>query len=112
MDANRAMQQVIMGRTTDEDDPEDSTPRAFEGKIKTVSGGQIKFVVPAWDGGKYEFGPVPYAVWTDQSALSGDYAHVHTMVGPQPGDTCLVLFLGGNADIDAQSPWVLGWRPA
>lgn len=112
MDETRALREVIMGRGVSEDSPEDSSPQMFEGKVKSVNAGQIKFTVPNWDNGKHEFGPVPYAVWSTDPALSGDYQHTHTMVGPQPGDICLVLFLGGNSHIDAQMPWVLGWRTA
>lgn len=113
MDNSKAIARVIMGQTQSVDDPDEIPPRLFEAKIKAVQAdGMIKFIVPNWDGGKYEFGPVPYALWTTQSALSGDYAHVHEMLGPKVGDVCLVAFVGGNGDIDAQSPWVLGWRSA
>jgi hypothetical protein len=101
MRVDRHVRDVMLGRQADPDDPEDSSPRMFEGKVIGVDADGVRFTIPVWDGGKHEFGPVPYPVWTDAG---------RALLGPQKDNTCLVVFLGNNSDVDSQTPWVLGWR--
>ena len=97
---------IFFGKSYDGDD--DGAAIFAEGKVKSITDKGITFTVPTFDDSAYVWGPSPYGSWVAQPALSGAEEHTHTMVGPQVGDRCLVLFPTGTT-ID---PWVIGWWPS
>jgi hypothetical protein len=81
-----------------------------EGEVYDVSSAGMRFTVPAWDGGKYLFGPAPWPLsQVEPINDGGDGAATHDHAGTSParGARCLVFFVGGGID----RPWVLGVWP-
>jgi hypothetical protein len=90
--------------------PKPGSGSHVEGEVYDVSPAGMRFTVPAWDGGKYLFGPAPWPQsQVDPTNDEGDGAvtHDHAGAAPAQGARCLVLFIGSGVD----RPWVVGVWP-
>lgn len=98
----------LFGRESLARDPVTVPPQ--EGQVTRVTGDGVYFVVGDWDGGRYEFGPAKWARGNDVELTAGGSgddafaAHRHERV-PQPGQLCLVVFVGPGIE----RPWIVGW---
>lgn len=80
--------------------PRAQFPGAQEGKVHDVVDGGVRFTLASFPG--VVFGPAPWHQPTLQPAGDG---HTHQVLPPQPGRSCVVVFIGDGAD----RPWVVAW---
>jgi hypothetical protein len=88
-------------------------PKVAEGRVIAVSAAGMTFKIPAWDRGKFAFGPAPYMKSQVATADVGDHGvHDHLATEPVAGDYCLVVRVEGPVEAVKYRWWVVAWWSA